>query len=168
MTVAVRASRSTSTVASEPALATGKNQMAIRGDIPEKTYLAGHAHLRKDCLGAVDGLASLEPIETVGNREIAVRLGWRLSAWIQLAVVQVKHARREEQNERADEQTEIQMQISQPAVQQLPLQGYGCLCAGSAAGAVVVPPLGTIVVTEAGSFVPRSPIQCLIEPSAKV
>ena len=34
--------------------------------------------------------------------------------------------------------------------------------------AFVAPPLGTIVVTEAGSFVPRSPIQCLIEPSANV
>ena len=40
---------------------------------------------------------------------------------------------------------------------------------GSAAGAAfVAPPFGTIVVTEAGSFEPRSPTQCLIEPSANV
>ena len=45
---------------------------------------------------------------------------------------------------------------------------YGCLCSASAGFALVAPPLGTIVVTDAGSFDPRSPIQCRIEPSANV
>ena len=77
MTVAVRASRSTSTVASEPAFETGKIKWPICGDVAEKPDLSGYADLRKNRLCALDGLAPFEAIEAVGNLQVAIRLGLR-------------------------------------------------------------------------------------------
>ena len=64
-----------------------------------------------------DGLRPLEAIEAVGNLQVAIRLGLQIVADDQLSVIQVEHARREEQDERADEQAEIEMQISKPSIE---------------------------------------------------
>ncbi len=109
---------STSIVASEPAFETGKNQVPTSGDVAEKADLTGHAHLRKNRRCARDGLRTLEAIEALGNLQVAIRLGLQICPDNQLSVVEIKHARRKEQDERADEQAEIQMQVSKPSIEQ--------------------------------------------------
>ena len=109
MTVAVRASRSISTVASAPAFDTGKIKRRSLADVSEIPDLAGDTHLRKDRRSPIDGLAPFEAIEAVWKGQITVGLNRQLGAGDQLAVIEIEHARGEQQDERADEQAEIQM-----------------------------------------------------------
>ena len=84
-------------------------------------------------------------------------------------MIQIEHARREQQDERADEQAEIQVLIFSTTGKANAFLSYSCLCRGDPLPEPwAAPPFGTIVVTEAGSFEPRSPTQCRIVPSAKV
>src|SRR5688572_4680912 len=86
-----------------------KNQMTVFGDVAQKADLAGNADLWKDHLRPLDRVTPFQAIEAVGNVEAAKCLWDRLLARTQLSMVEVEHARREQHNERADEQAEIQM-----------------------------------------------------------
>ncbi len=83
--------------------------MAIFCDVSEIPDLARDTHLRKNRRRPIDGLAPFEAIEAVWKAQITVGLNRRLGAGDQLAVIQIEHARGEQQDERADEQAEIQM-----------------------------------------------------------
>ena len=83
--------------------------MACAGDVTKEADFARDLDLWQDRLCAVDGFAPFEAIEAVGDSEIAISVRRWLRTLEQLPVIEIKHADRKQEDERADEQSEIQV-----------------------------------------------------------
>src|SRR5438552_3201233 len=93
--------------------------MPIAATVADEANLTRHADLIDDLPGAIDSLAPARSFYRRGNPHIVKRGDRGGHARIDLRVVEKEHADGEGNDERADEQPEVQVQIARPLVEGL-------------------------------------------------
>ena len=88
----------------------GNEHVLILADVSNESNLARHVNLIDDRSGSIDGLTAASGLDSEGDRDVLNRRRYRCRrARVHFGVVEKQHADGERDDERADEQTEIQM-----------------------------------------------------------